>query len=418
MTAGIGSNRSAIGLKREDTDKLVPIFQAFFANKGRWCEGTKSGIDQVIGKYQFPRPRTRTPSPRRQKSQGEKKSQKENPAELSRSILFAELLHQTPFWKLMSTFPFTHKNILDTDQFSREDLDVVLGLSDLISEITRKDPAKLFSLLQGKILASLFFESSTRTRLSFETAMNRLGGRVITTVGFQFSSISKGETLYDTMKMIEAYADVAVIRHPVEGSSRIAAAAVRIPVLNAGDGAGQHPTQALLDLYTIYKEKGNLDGLRIGFIGDLKFGRTIHSLIKILMHYNVELVLISPDDLALPSSYRKELEKVGCRFEETEDIKAMWDCDVAYVTRIQEERFVDKSEYEKLKNVYSINRAFVQAARKEPLIMHPLPRVNELSTDVDDLPNAAYFRQAAYGVTVRMALLCLVTGNLPDPEWS
>ncbi len=269
----------------------------------------------------------------------------------------------------------------------------------------------VFGLLEGNVLASLFFESSTRTRLSFETAMNRLAGRVVSTVGFQFSSISKGETLYDTMKMIEAYADIAVIRHPVEGSSRIAAAAVNIPVINAGDGAGQHPTQALLDLYTIFKEKGKLQGLKIAFVGDLKFGRTIHSLVKLLAHYDVEMIFISPVDLALPESYRKDLRKHGVTFEEEEDIKALWDCDVAYITRIQEERFVDRSEYQRLKDSYAINRAFVLASRKPTLIMHPLPRVSELSTDVDDLPNAAYFRQAAYGVIVRMALLCICMGK-------
>ena len=270
---------------------------------------------------------------------------------------------------------------------------------------------RAFGLLEGRVLASLFFESSTRTRLSFETAMNRLGGRVISTVGFQFSSISKGETLYDTMKMIEAYADIAVIRHPVEGSSRIASAAVNIPVINAGDGTGQHPTQALLDLYTILRERGGVDGKRVAFIGDLKFGRTIHSLIKLLYHYDVELVLISPVDLAIPESYRREMKKNNVNFEETEDLKALWDCDVAYVTRIQEERFVDRSEYERLKNSYTVNRAFVQASRKETLIMHPLPRVNELSTDVDDLPNAAYFRMPGYGLLVRMALLTLCLGQ-------
>ncbi len=307
----------------------------------------------------------------------------------------------------MKSDQFTHKHILDADQFSREDLETVLAYSHRIQEMYDRDPESLFGLLNGKLLASLFFESSTRTRLSFETAMNRLGGRVISTVGFQFSSISKGETLYDTMKMIEGYADIAVIRHPVEGSSRIAAAAVGIPVINAGDGSGQHPTQALLDLYTIFREKSDIDGLSIAFVGDLKFGRTIHSLLKLLRHYNVKLTLVAPVDLAIPEAYRKELEKNGTQFEETEDIKAIWDCDVAYITRIQEERFVDKSEYEKLKNSYSINKAFLQASRKEPLIMHPLPRVNELSTDVDDLPNAAYFRQAAYGVIVRMALLLL-----------
>ncbi|MBX7057117.1 MAG: aspartate carbamoyltransferase [Leptospirales bacterium] len=305
----------------------------------------------------------------------------------------------------MSLAPFAHTNILDADQFSREDLDYLLQAVRKLRDLM--PGGKAFGLLQGRILASLFFESSTRTRLSFETAMQRLGGRVISTVGFQFSSISKGETLYDTMKMVEAYSDIAVIRHPVEGSSRVAAAAVKIPVINAGDGAGQHPTQALLDLYTIAEERGLPDGLRVAFIGDLKFGRTIHSLIRLLYNYNTELVLISPVDLAIPESYRKEMRKRNISFEETEDPRAIWDCDVAYVTRIQEERFVDRSEYEKLRNSYSINREFVIASRKPTLIMHPLPRVNELSTDVDDLGNAAYFRMAGYGVLVRMALLML-----------
>ncbi len=308
----------------------------------------------------------------------------------------------------MTELNFLHNHILDADQFTREDLNLILDLSSRIEKKYIENPESLFTQLQGKLLASLFFESSTRTRLSFETAMNRLGGRVITTVGFQFSSISKGETLYDTMKMIEGYADIAVIRHPVEGSSRIAAAAVNIPVINAGDGAGQHPTQALLDLYTIFKEKGSIEGVKIAFVGDLKFGRTIHSLIKLLKHFDAEMILISPEDLAIPQSYRKELDRNNCRYEETEDIKAIWDCDVAYITRIQEERFSDKEEYERLKNVYSINRAFLQAARRDLTIMHPLPRINELSTDVDDLAGAAYFRQASYGVFVRMALLMLL----------
>ncbi len=308
---------------------------------------------------------------------------------------------------------FPHKDIIDPDQFSKKDLETILNTTEYIIELQKHK--KINKILEDYLMASLFFESSTRTRLSFETAMLRLGGKVITTVGFQFSSISKGETLFDTMKMIEAYADIAVIRHPVEGSSRIAASAVSIPIINAGDGAGHHPTQALLDLYTIYKERGTLDGLKIAFIGDLKFGRTIHSLVKLLMHYDVEMIFISPVDLAIPEAYRKELKKKNIQFEETEDIKAFWDCDVAYVTRIQEERFVDKEEYERLKNSYVINKALVLASKKNTLIMHPLPRVNELSTDVDDLPNAAYFRQARYGVDVRMALLCLCLHvDLPD----
>ena len=176
-------------------------------------------------------------------------------------------------------YQFPHKSILDTDQFSKEDLDFIIQKTNIMKQLLHS--GKSFGMLNGKLLASLFFEASTRTRLSFESAMERLGGRVISTVGFQFSSISKGETLYDTMKMVEAYADITVIRHPVEGSSRIASGAVKMPVINAGDGAGQHPTQALLDMYTIKSEKGKLDGLTVGFIGDLKYGRTIHSLIKL-----------------------------------------------------------------------------------------------------------------------------------------
>lgn len=313
----------------------------------------------------------------------------------------------------MKRFDFPHTNIIDSHQFDREDLDTILQATDHIVKL--KEQNRLFGVLEGKLMASLFFESSTRTRLSFEAAMNRLGGRVITTVGFQFSSISKGETLYDTMKMVEAYADIAIIRHPVEGSSRIAAGAVNIPIINAGDGAGQHPTQALLDLYTIVRERGIPDKKRIAFIGDLKFGRTIHSLVKLLTHYETEFVFISPVDLALPESYRKELRSMNIAFEETEDLKAMWDCDVAYITRIQEERFTDRADYDRLKDSFIVNRAFVQASRRPTLLLHPLPRVNELSTDVDEMPNAAYFRQAAYGVDVRMALLCLcLRAELPE----
>ncbi|WP_025185079.1 aspartate carbamoyltransferase [Leptospira interrogans] len=304
---------------------------------------------------------------------------------------------------------YNHKNVLDTEQFSKPDLDFLIGKIRVMERLVEQN--KAFGILTGKLLASLFFEASTRTRLSFEAAMERLGGRVISTVGFQFSSISKGETLYDTMKMVEAYADIAVIRHPVEGSSRIAAGAVKIPVINAGDGAGQHPTQAILDLYTIISEKGTLDGLTVAFIGDLKYGRTIHSLINLLRHYKVRLFLISPPELALPESYKKALQGYFLTLEETTDIKAVWDCDVAYVTRIQEERFPDHKEYERLKDLFKINKELILASKKETTVLHPLPRVNELSTDVDDLPNAAYFRQARYGVVSRMTLLCLSLGQ-------
>jgi len=301
---------------------------------------------------------------------------------------------------------FLHKHILDTEQFTKDDLDFLNHKTRIMERLL--ESGKSFGMLNGRLLASLFFEASTRTRLSFEAAMERLGGRLISTVGFQFSSISKGETLYDTMKMIEAYADIAVIRHPVEGSSRIAAGAVQIPVINAGDGAGQHPTQALLDLYTILSEKGSLDGLSIAFIGDLKYGRTIHSLINLLRHYKVHLYLICPEELKLPEIYKKNIEKYPITYEETSDIKRIWDCDVAYVTRIQGERFTNNEEYEKLKETYKVNKELILASKKNTTVLHPLPRVNELSTDVDDLPNAAYFRQAKYGVVVRMVLLCLL----------
>ncbi|MBK6605612.1 MAG: aspartate carbamoyltransferase [Leptospiraceae bacterium] len=310
-------------------------------------------------------------------------------------------------------YQFPHKSILDTDQFSKEDLDFIIQKTNIMKQLLHS--GKSFGMLNGKLLASLFFEASTRTRLSFESAMERLGGRVISTVGFQFSSISKGETLYDTMKMVEAYADITVIRHPVEGSSRIASGAVKMPVINAGDGAGQHPTQALLDMYTIKSEKGKLDGLTVGFIGDLKYGRTIHSLIKLLKFYNIHLYLISPEELTLPDSYKKEMDGYPLTFEETRDIKKIWECDVIYVTRIQEERFSDHKEYDRLKETYKVNKELILASKKNTTVLHPLPRVNELSTDVDDLPNAAYFRQAEYGVIVRMTLLCLCLGVEINP---
>lgn len=303
---------------------------------------------------------------------------------------------------------YKHKNILDTEQFSKEDIDLLMKKTKEME--TLLETGKAFGILKGKLLASLFFEASTRTRLSFEAAMERLGGRLISTVGFQFSSISKGETLFDTMKMVEAYSDIAVIRHPVEGSSRIAAGAVSIPVINAGDGAGQHPTQALLDLYTIIREKGTLDGLHIAFIGDLKYGRTIHSLINLLRHYQIHLYLISPEELRLPEYYKKSIKGYPITFEEVTDIKTIWESDIAYVTRIQEERFADHREFERLKETYRVNKELILASKKNTTVLHPLPRVNELSTDVDDLPNAAYFRQAKYGVVIRMCLLCLSLG--------
>ena len=301
------------------------------------------------------------------------------------------------------------KSILSADQFSKDDLTLLLEKTSIIESLLQKQ--KRIPLLKDYIMASLFFEPSTRTRLSFEAAMHRLGGNVITSVGFKFSSVSKGETLYDTLKMIEAYADVCVLRHPVEGASKLAAQNISIPVINAGDGVGEHPTQALLDLYTIYKYK-DLDHkrLKIAFIGDIKHGRTIHSLYRLLLHFNVDFYFISPEALQLPIEDRKKLVARGTSFYETEDINAMVDCDIAYVTRIQEERFNDHQEFEKYANTYLLNQEFLKKCRKDIIIMHPLPRLKEISFDLDNTTNAVYFDQAKNGIYSRMALLLDVLG--------
>ena len=246
--------------------------------------------------------------------------------------------------------------------------------------------------------------------------MLRLGGSVITSVGFQFSSLSKGETLFDTLKMVEMYADICAIRHSMEGASNLAAKSLSIPVINAGDGAGEHPSQALLDLYTINKHKPlKQRKLKIGFLGDIKYGRTIHSLYKLLMHYQTEMFFISPEGLRLSDKDRSNLESNQIRFEETDKIEAMFDCDVAYITRIQEERFLDHREYEKYSNRYIVDKDLVSRFRKDVIIMHPLPRLQELSTDVDELPNSVYFEQVKNGVYIRMALLmALLNKNIED----
>lgn len=267
--------------------------------------------------------------------------------------------------------------------------------------------------MKGCVMASLFYEPSTRTRSSFETAMARLGGRTVTVIGEADSSLSKGETLYDTGKMMEAYADVIVMRHKIVGSVAEMALGASVPVINAGDGHGQHPTQALLDMYTILKEKGRIDGLKIVMAGDLKYGRTVHSLLLLLRHFDVKLVFASPAALKMPAEYENFLKEKNIPFEVTENFgEAIVGADVLYTTRVQRERFDDLEEYERLKLAFAVNRAFIEKFNPEITIMHPLPRVGEVSMDVDDLPGAAYFRQAANAVPVRMALLALVTGRV------
>lgn len=296
------------------------------------------------------------------------------------------------------------KSVLSAAQFSRLDLEKIVELSQKIENTLQKK--RNIPLLSDFILTTLFFEPSTRTRLSFEAAMHKLGGKVISTVGVQFSSLAKGESLFDTLKMVEAYSDICVIRHPIEGASAVAAANISIPVINAGDGAGEHPTQALLDLYTIEKHKKIFQNkLFIAFVGDIKYGRTIHSLIQLLSHFSCELYFVSPPELGLPEKYKKILQEKNIPFIETQDLNQILNCDVVYVTRIQEERFADHREYERFKDLYVVNRALVEKSKRNLIVMHPLPRLSEVSTDLDDHPAGVYFDQAKNGLYVRMALL-------------
>jgi aspartate carbamoyltransferase catalytic subunit len=268
-------------------------------------------------------------------------------------------------------------------------------------------------LLDGKILATLFYEPSTRTRLSFESAMLRLGGGVISVAEAKTSSSAvKGETLFDTGKMIEGFAHIAVIRHPEKGSAAELARGASIPVVNGGDGTGEHPTQALLDLYTIAREKGSLGGLHVALVGDLKNGRTVHSLSQALARWDVSLTFVAPETVKMPAEVMEKLQ-ANIEVQETTDLmSALRKADVAYITRIQKERFADPAEYEELKGAYVVNRKLIEAAKPGITILHPLPRVDEIATDADDMPNAAYFRQAKNGVYVRMALLATLLGAI------
>ena len=300
------------------------------------------------------------------------------------------------------------KDVLRADQFSVDEVDLILGrAADYEQALTE---GSVLDELRGKVLATLFFEPSTRTRLSFESAMLRLGGRVISVAEGKSSSAAKGESLHDTIRTVEGYADVIVLRHPEIGSAAEAATATHLPVLNAGDGAGQHPTQSLLDLYTIRKEQGKVDGLKIALAGDLKNGRTVHSLADLLANYDVEYTFAAPKALSMPAEIVEKLRAQGKTVAETEDLgEAIASSDVLYMTRIQRERFDDPAEYDRLKNAFVLTKAMLAPASASLTVMHPLPRVNEIATDVDALPGAAYFRQTANGVPIRMALLALVT---------
>ena len=271
-------------------------------------------------------------------------------------------------------------------------------------------------LLKGKVVATLFFEPSTRTRLSFETAANRLGARVIGFSDAKASSVSKGETLKDTVLMVSNYADVIVMRHYVEGAAQYASEVAPVPIVNAGDGAHMHPSQCLLDLYSIYKTQGTLDNLNIYLVGDLKYGRTVHSLITAMRHFNPTFHFIAPKELAMPEEYKLYCREHGIRYEEhtefNEDIIA--DADILYMTRVQKERFSDLMEYERVKNVYILKNAMLGKAKPNMKIMHPLPRVNEIAYDVDENPHAYYIQQAGNGLFAREAIFCDVLGITLD----
>ena len=266
-------------------------------------------------------------------------------------------------------------------------------------------------ILRGKVLGSLFFEPSTRTNLSFSSAMQRLGGSVLGFADSKVSSTAKGESLKDTIRVCQNYCDIILIRHPLEGAARLAAESTDLPVINAGDGTNQHPTQTLLDLYTIRQKRGRLDNLKIAFIGDLKYSRTVHSLIETLTHFDNEIFLVSPQSLRIPPEFIEELDARGTVYSEDEDFFSIAsDVDILYTTRIQQERFPDPVEYEKVKNAYRIDRASIERIGENVTVMHPLPRLAEISRDLDDYPGSAYFDQARNGVTVRKAVLSMLLG--------
>lgn len=305
---------------------------------------------------------------------------------------------------------FYGKDILAVGQFRRADLQYVFGVAHEMREMVHRVGS--FDLLKGKVLANLFYEPSTRTASSFMAAMQRLGGSVIPINEVRYSSVAKGESLPDTIRTLECYADVIVLRHPQEGAARIAADAARKPIINAGDGVGEHPTQALLDLFTIVEEIGRVDGLTVTMLGDLKYGRTVHSLARLLSRFDVKLKFVSPDILRLPPDVIADLAAREIDYEQLSSLdEAIAQTDVLYVTRVQKERFEDVAVYEELKHAYVITPEVLKPAREQMVLMHPFPRVGEIDMAVDADPRAAYFRQMEYGLYVRMALLAMVLGK-------
>ena len=300
------------------------------------------------------------------------------------------------------------RSVLDITDLSVEEIDgLIATANDIIA-----NPEKYWDKCKHKKLATLFFEPSTRTRLSFEAAMHELGGDVIGFSDAQNSSASKGESVSDTVRVVSCYADIIAMRHPKEGAPRIAAMRADVPIINAGDGGHNHPTQTLADLLTIYREKGHFDNLTVGFCGDLKFGRTVHSLIHAMSRYeNVRFVLVSPEELRLPGYMIQEMDKAGIEYLETGDLEAvMPELDILYMTRVQKERFFNEADYIRLKDSYVLTPEKLKTAKPDMPVLHPLPRVNEISVAVDDDPRACYFKQVKNGKYMRMALILKLLG--------
>lgn len=296
-----------------------------------------------------------------------------------------------------------NRSLVSISDYTAQEINEILNLA----EDFEKNPNQ--KLLEGSVIATLFFEPSTRTRLSFESAINRLGGRVIGFSSPSSSSVSKGESLKDTILTVSNYADLIVMRHPLEGSAKYASEVSPVPIVNAGDGAHQHPTQTLLDLFSIKKTQGKLNDLNICIIGDLKYGRTVHSLLMAMSHYNPVFNFIAPEELRVPDEYKLFMDKKGIKYyEHTSMEESLKYADIIYMTRVQRERFADPVEYEKVKNVYILKNAMLDETKETMRILHPLPRVNEINTDVDSNPKAYYFTQALNGVYTRMAIIAKI----------
>jgi aspartate carbamoyltransferase catalytic subunit len=298
-----------------------------------------------------------------------------------------------------------NKSLVSINDFSKEEQLKILE----VAKDFEKQPKQ--RILDGYVIASLFFEPSTRTRLSFESAINMLGGRIIGFTDAGSSSVKKGESLRDTIRTVNNYADLIVMRHPLEGSARFASEIADIPIINAGDGANQHPTQTMLDLYTIMQTQGTLENLKVGFVGDLKYGRTVHSLTQAMSNFNCEFSFVAPNFLQIPNQYKEYLDEKGLKHQSMSNInEVIPDVDILYMTRIQRERFSDPQEYEKVKDSYELKRDDLGAAKSNMKVLHPLPRVNEINIDVDETDKAHYFQQALNGVFVRQAILSMILG--------